>query len=370
MKVSTQFLAACAIAFTTTALATPSMSKRIIDGSKVLGCFASVFMKGEEAWTPECATAATTDLGITQEAGFDDLTLDFTKPDLTLSSSVSVKLASLPGISLPVKKFSGHYASYISAIVAIKYENFNKFPSLFLFLQKDGGVAIAKLTAPSTSAKVKGRILKFTLGTTALKTIPGQEDGISKFIETLVIQPSHTFTIAGNADVTIKIPGIPLLGGVSSLVSPSASSKTLTATNVGFSSPITLRGVKGFWVKYLSQKHFTRDSKSGITTLVYTANFHNPSQVNMRLGDTKYNVLNAKGELVGVINIPNLYLAMGDNVVTATTTFTNPDAYNALTTKSNAFTVVGFKDTVKNSILAKAMVGIKFQMTIPQIVAA
>ncbi|ORZ26477.1 hypothetical protein BCR41DRAFT_393664 [Lobosporangium transversale] len=346
MKVSTQFLAACAIAFTTTALATPSMSKRIIDGSKVLGCFASVFMKGEEAWTPECATAATTDLGITQEAGFDDLTLDFTKPDLTLSSSVSVKLASLPGISLPVKKFSGHFAII------------------------DGGVAIAKLTAPSTSAKVKGRILKFTLGTTALKTIPGQEDGISKFIETLVIQPSHTFTIAGNADVTIKIPGIPLLGGVSSLVSPSASSKTLTATNVGFSSPITLRGVKGFWVKYLSQKHFTRDSKSGITTLVYTANFHNPSQVNMRLGDTKYNVLNAKGELVGVINIPNLYLAMGDNVVTATTTFTNPDAYNALTTKSNAFTVVGFKDTVKNSILAKAMVGIKFQMTIPQIVAA
>ncbi|KAF9897590.1 hypothetical protein BX616_005314 [Lobosporangium transversale] len=45
-------------------MATPSVSKGKIDGSKVISCLTSTFMNDEVAWTPEGATAASQNIVI------------------------------------------------------------------------------------------------------------------------------------------------------------------------------------------------------------------------------------------------------------------------------------------------------------------
>ncbi|KAF9899195.1 hypothetical protein BX616_003178, partial [Lobosporangium transversale] len=141
------------------------------------------------------------------------------------------------------------------------------------------GVAVAKFETPSIPVKTKGNILESTVDTTDLRVMPGQKDNFSGFIEDLMSSESS------DAD----------------------PSMTLTATNIGISSSITLRSMD-----YLSQMVHL-----GLVSLAKNAD----------LGDSVSNFLNANGDLVGVTNIPKLHLIMGDNVVTATTTFTDPDAY-------------------------------------------
>ncbi|ORZ26479.1 hypothetical protein BCR41DRAFT_393667 [Lobosporangium transversale] len=129
------------------------------------------------------------------------------------------------------------------------------------------GVAVAKFETPSIPVKTKGNILESTVDTTDLRVMPGQKDNFSGFIEDLMSSESS------DAD----------------------PSMTLTATNIGISSSITLRSMD-----YLSQMVHL-----GLVSLAKNADL----------------------DLVGVTNIPKLHLIMGDNVVTATTTFTDPDAY-------------------------------------------
>ncbi|ORZ06559.1 hypothetical protein BCR41DRAFT_400073 [Lobosporangium transversale] len=299
-RVSTQFLAMGAIAYAATAVAKPSFTKRAIDGSKVL------------AWTSDCATAAATDFSLARETMLNDLSIDFTNPDpmaMGLSSSSSdMKLVSIPRVSWPIKNIAG--------LVTITND----------------GVAIAEFEAPSTP-EVKGAILKAAIGNTILRVIPGQEEAFSKFSEALISKSSHTFTVSGNIDIGLKVSGISLFSGPNG-AAPSASSKILTATNVGFSSIATLRACEHILVKPMSLVSLKKDAASG------------------------------------AVESPNLVLDIGDNVVAMTMTSIDPDFYTILTTKSNTFTITGFEGSVKNPILVKAMHVFRISLTIPRIEVA
>ncbi|KAF9897807.1 hypothetical protein BX616_004952 [Lobosporangium transversale] len=342
MKVSTQILATSAIAFTATALAMPSMSKRVIDGTKVLGCLASTFMKGDEAWSPECAAAAATDIGLAQEVSLGEFDIDFASSD-PMSMPISlpnlqVRLASLPGTSWPIVSLANH----------------------------DNGVAIAEFDFPMAPAEVKDSIVKNPIERNVVNILPGLEDAFSNYLANIITKPSYTFSIGGNVDASLKVPS---LSG-NSKSSDADSSKTLTATNIGISAPVTVRGLDNLQkIEYVELVSLTKDADSGVTTVAQKLNIHNPSELSMNIGDIALNILNANGDLMGVINIPSLYLAIGDNAVTATATFTDPDTYNTLTTKSNTFTLAGFDGSVKNPILAKALCSFVSHIAFPKLEA-
>ncbi|KAF9898811.1 hypothetical protein BX616_003587 [Lobosporangium transversale] len=268
------------------------------------------------------------------------MSIDFTGPNPSIlgfsSSGANAKLIPIPGVNYLVKEVANHFTLI------------------------DDGVELVKMESPSAPAEVKGNVVKTAVENTALKIIPGQEDGFSKFIEAVLSRPTYTLTINGNVDVKGQIPG-----------TSAASSKLLTLTNIGVSSSFTLRCMgSSVQIEHVKLVSLTEDADSGAVTLVHDINIHNPSQLNLKLGDSAFHLLNADGVLVGVANIPNFNLAMGDNVMTSTVKFTDSDTYNALTTTSNTFTVVGFDGSTKNPILTKAMGAFKSQITIPKLEAA
>ncbi|KAF9914817.1 hypothetical protein BX616_007506 [Lobosporangium transversale] len=337
MKVSTQFLAASAIALAATAMALPSLSKRIVDGSKVVGCFVSTFINGDQAWTAECATAAATDIGLVRAVNLQDLNIDFRNPDpmaLGLSSSgFNMDLLPLPKVSWPIEQGT-------CKVTVI-----------------NDGVAIAEFIGPSTSVEMKGATLGAVIRDTFLNILPGQEDGFTKFAEALISEPSHAFTITGNADVTLRVPSIP-------------APKTLTATNIAFSSLLTLQTCNNFPMEPIGIVSYTRDPASGGGSMVYTIKVHNPSQLTLKLGDSKFNVLYTNGDYVATAEISDLSLFMGENIVTATLTSTDPNIFDALTSQANTFIIAGFEGSVKHPLMAKAMRVFRSQITIPKIEVA
>ncbi|KAF9897127.1 hypothetical protein BX616_006147, partial [Lobosporangium transversale] len=299
-------------------------------------------MKGEEAWTPECAAAAATDFGFARKIDFGESTLDFTNPEPRSvgfsAPDLKVKLASFPGISWPVKEITS----------------------------RDDGVAIAKYECSSAPAKVKGSILRSTIGNTILEVISGQEDKFSKLIADVISKPSRKFLINGNSDVTLEIPSF----SRDSESSATGPPNTLTATNIGISAPVTLRTLDTIPIEHLSLTSLTKDADSGKTTMVHTIKVRNQSQLNLKLGDAMFNLLDANGELVGVASIPDLFLARGDNEMTATTTFNNLEAYDILRAQSNTYSIVGFEGSVKNPILANGMTVINSPFVIPKLEVA
>ncbi|KAF9913797.1 hypothetical protein BX616_009563 [Lobosporangium transversale] len=124
-------------------------------------------------------------------------------------------------------------------------------------------------------------------------------------------QRSHTFNIKGNADVTLKVPDISFLGGPNSAASPFAPSLPTLVSH-----PLPLWERMGGGGQVLESKKSRQGRKVG----------------NSEIGDTKYNVLNAKGGLVGAATVPNHILARDDKTVTFTITFIDRGAYDALIT--------------------------------------
>ncbi|KAF9896544.1 hypothetical protein BX616_007245 [Lobosporangium transversale] len=253
--------------------------------------------------------------------------------------NLKVKLASFPGISWPISKIAAH----------------------------DNGVAVGRLEFPSVSAEVQGSTLMVPVAKTSLNVIPGHEDGFINFIANLITKPSHTFAVGGNTDVWFKLPSL----SENSASSGADSSKTLTVTNVGLSGPVTIRGLNNFpEMEYVELVSLTKDADSDVTTAETMINIHNPSELSMKLGDLVFNMLNDIGDLVGVVKIPNLHLAIGDNVVPATVTFSDLDVYDTLTAKSNTFTIVGFEGSSKHFVATKALCSFRSHITIPKLETA
>ncbi|KAF9897169.1 hypothetical protein BX616_006065 [Lobosporangium transversale] len=257
---------------------------------------------------------------------------------LTLPN-LQVKLASIPGISWPIKKLA----------------------------TRDNGVAVGMSEFPSSPTEVEGSMLKSNVGVAPLKAVPGYEDGFVNFIASLFAKPSHTFAIGGNVDIWYKVPS--LSSGSES--NGADSSKTLTATNIGISAPVTVRGLDNLQrVEHVKLESLTKDADSGVTTLVHTINVHNPSELSIKMGDLVFNLINADEDVKGTITLLNVNLARGDNFMRATTTFTDSDIYDSLTSESNTFTFAGFKGTAKHLVSDAVLSAYRSHLTIPKFEAA
>ncbi|KAF9928085.1 hypothetical protein BGZ65_006424, partial [Modicella reniformis] len=165
----------------------------------------------------------------------------------------------------------------------------------------------------------------------------------------------HIFTIRGSADATISTSGGPFI------------QKTFQVTNIGFGSPITLKGCSSFpKVDYLSQDSLTFDSNTGVFTLTSQVNVYNPSNFVLDLGEVSLETV--KNSLViGITVLKDMKLNMGDNHLTAITTSTNKEVYEALINAGDTFTLQGYKGSSKNPILTESLQAFKSQVVVPKL---
>ncbi|KAF9953157.1 hypothetical protein BGZ65_004848, partial [Modicella reniformis] len=164
----------------------------------------------------------------------------------------------------------------------------------------------------------------------------------------------HIFTIRGSADVTVSTSGGPFI------------QKSFQITNVGFESSITLKGCSSFpKIDYLSQESLTFDSNTGVFTLTSLVNVYNPSQFGFDLGEVSLETV--KNSLViGITVLKDMKLNMGDNHLTAITTSTSKEVYEALINTGDTFTLQGFKGSSANLILVEGLKAFKVQVVVPK----
>ncbi|KAF9997199.1 hypothetical protein BGZ80_009288 [Entomortierella chlamydospora] len=330
MKLNAYSFAAGAVALSATTLAMPTLYRRIVDGSGFFKCMATAITSG--SWPTACGSEVVNDIGLIQGVDVDDLAIDF-----TISTNPSI-------MGLSSSKLT---ANLIKIPAGFPYTSFPVTDSS----QVDAGVEVAQFTTPTSVTTVVGTTVSTAVGNSQLNILPGQEDSFVAFMSKLIKQASLALTIKGKLDITItaKIPF-------------STVSKSVSIPNIAYSAPITLQGCNDFAnVKFLKQISLTKDA-AGQYTLTSSINIFNPSQLVLTMGDVKFNTIDKNGLTVGVTTFAGLRLAMGDNIVTAVTVFTSVDVI-----AGGTFAFQGFDGSSTNRVLAKALAGVKADITIPQL---
>ncbi|KAF9352841.1 hypothetical protein BGX26_009357 [Mortierella sp. AD094] len=339
MKVNTYSFVAGAVALSATALAMPTLFKRIVDGTNVFICVSKAITSG--SWSSTCATEVMQDVGIVQLISVADLKIDLTiSTDPTImglsSSSMSVNLIKVPD-NLPVPSFD----------FPVKDSS-----------QDDAGVEIARFVTPKSITKVTGSNLVTVVANSILTILPEKEAYFVTFMSKLLNQVSLEMTLKGNLNATITVAG----GGGGYIPGVPSS---VSITGVAYSAPVTIQGCNSFIkVTYSEQSSFTKDS-TGQYTLTSSIKIYNPSQLVLTMGNVVFNTIDKNGKVVGITSFTGLSLAMGDNTVTAVTVFTNADVYEALITAGYTFTFQGFDGSSTNRVLAKALATLTTNITVP-----
>ncbi|KAF9173354.1 hypothetical protein BGX21_011165 [Mortierella sp. AD011] len=327
MKLNTYSFAAGAVALSATALAMPTLYKRITNGN-FFGCMATVMTSG--SWSTTCASEAVHDFGLIKSVRVDDLKLAFSDSTAAIGLSSSKLTADL--IQIPEGfGFTSFPVTDSSQKVIIVY----------------AGIEIAEFTTPTSATTVVGNTVSTVVGNSQLNILSGQEANFVAFMSDLISKVSLAFIIRGNLGVTIKTP-LPYKPSVS-------------IPSIAYSAPITLQGCANFVnVEFLKQISLTKDA-AGQYTLTSSINIRNPSQLVLEMGTVELNLFGEKG-LIGVTTFTRLELAMGDNIVTAVTVFTDESVL-----AGGTFTLQGFDGSSKSGILAKALAEVKVKINIPKL---
>ena len=193
---------------------------------------------------------------------------------------------------------------------------------------------------------------------TAIKIQLGQEDNFSAFMAKIVTQVSHSFTLRGYLNATVKTNAPP---------GPFPIPASFQVTNVGYETPITFKGCANFpKIGFLQQGSFTLDSATGFYILKFTGNINNPSQLILALGDVTYQ-LTLNNEVVGTVLFDDVNLIMGDNPLSAIATITSKAAYDTLISVGASFGLQGFNGSSTHPILSKALESVRSQLPMPKL---
>lgn len=216
------------------------------------------------------------------------------------------------------------------------------------------GIPIATFDTPSSPTTVNAGTLSTEVKNSLLKINPGQEGPFAAFMANLITKEDVPFTLRGNVDATFTTKA-PFVG-------------PFRVTNIGFDSPISLRGCASFpKIDYLEQVSLTFDPATGFYTLESLVNINNPSQLVLNLGDISFQTIDKAGLSVGTTIFKNMNLEMGDKQFTAVTTITVKTAYDALIANGDTFTFQGSKDSSANPILAESLKSLTTQVVIPKL---
>ncbi|KAG0290208.1 hypothetical protein BGZ96_006327 [Linnemannia gamsii] len=244
------------------------------------------------------------------------------------------------------------------------------------------GIIIATFNTPWVSGVMEGNTLKTSVGKSILNIIPERSKDFSDFISTLVVNPEHTFTLNGTAEVklTISLPTpppapvpFPGFGGkVAESFAKLAPSKTFTVSGIAFSSSITLKGFNNFPdITYVEEISKTIND-DGSFTIMSKVNIKNTSQLGVKMGDVYFKTLDeATKAIIGDTLLEQLELKRDNNFITVVTTSTNPadaaaDIYKRVTEQGMTFRLNGFAESSRvNTVLAQGISAVSTTVVIP-----
>jgi len=172
----------------------------------------------------------------------------------------------------------------------------------------------------------------------------------------LVSKPEHTFVLRGTFDAIVKTNA------------PAPVPESVRITGIGFKSNITLKGCNNFpKVDYLEQVSLTLDSATGVFTLTSLVNVDNPSQLDLTLGDVTFQTADKNGLVVGDTVIKGMSLKMGSNQLTAITTSSNKELYDALTTVGATITLSGTDRSSPNPFVTTGVKSVRITIVVPKL---
>lgn len=213
--------------------------------------------------------------------------------------------------------------------------------------------------APSVSDQAAGT-LKFAIANDTIAGITGREDVFNQYTYALTAKDKYTFMVSGNATTKTNTPIGPItLGGIS------------------FTVPTTLTGLQ--FLNSTATVINSLDVSGGTTEnllLSISVTMSNPSDFSISTGDVSF-VMGSDGTDLGLVTLPNLVLARGENTVTASATF-NPKGsdvgQNLLSTfvmgSDNAVSISGYSNSTPIASLAEALGDVSLSATLPGLKAA
>ncbi|KAK3817294.1 MAG: hypothetical protein J3Q66DRAFT_339455 [Benniella sp.] len=335
MKVTSYSFAASAVAFSATVLALPALFRRI-DQSRFTACFGTSIARGQ--WPADCAKDFEVDVGIIQTLSVVDLIIDFFQGDTNSLSLSSTKLSgNLLEVPVPGWTWKATEAAQHATIV-------------------DNGIAIATFDTPPSAVDIIDNTYSSVVKPSTLTVLPGQNEAFGVFMAALISKSEHTFVLRGNFDVIIPTDA------------PFPVPKSVRITNIGFKSNITLKGCNSFpKIDYLEQVSLTLDSATGVFTLTSLINVENLSQLDLTLGDVTFQTADKNGLVVGDTVIKGMRLKIGSNKLTAISTSSNKELYDALTTVGATVTLSGTDHSSPNPFVAGGVKSVKAQVVVPKL---
>ncbi|KAG0239560.1 hypothetical protein B0O80DRAFT_459814 [Mortierella sp. GBAus27b] len=331
MKAITYSLAAAAVALSASALSIPEFYRRAAQQSKGIACTTRMLATGQ--MSPDCESAMGVNFGVLKSASADHLRIDFASGNdpnvLGISSTrFSADLLSIPGLSWPVT----HCAHRVNVI--------------------DNGVRIATFTTPSSEVTANDNKYGGAVSNSPFKIAPNKQEEFARFVGSLFTQEAHTITLNGGLDPTLQLD-LPLGIG----------QRILTAPNIGFETPMTLRGFNNF-AKVGLAKHidWTLNPTTGTYSLKSILNIYNPSQIEVVMGDVSFQAFDESGALIAPLAIKDFKLDMGDNSLPITAGPISKESYKTLTTTGTTLTIQGYEGSSSNPVVKQVLKELKFSV--------
>ncbi|KAF9344534.1 hypothetical protein BGX34_005568, partial [Mortierella sp. NVP85] len=293
---------------------------------------------GNGQWPTDCAAAVVENIGIVQKIGFTGLNISYNAIDPTTLGFGTLIAVDL--IKVPIPNFVWPLTECGQHVTLVDDNN-----------------TVAAYDNPSGPISVKDGVASISVNA-AVKIPLGQEDNFSAFMAKIITQVSHSFTVRGYFNATVK---------TNPSLSPVKIPEFFQVTNVGYETSLTVGGCANFpKIGFLQQGNFTLDPATGFYILKFTANINNPSQLILSLGDVTYQ-LTLNNEIVGTVLFDDVNLIMGDNPLSAIATIKSKAAYDTLISVGASFGLQGFNGSSTHPILSKALESVRSQLPMPKL---